>query len=281
MHNKKKVSVIIPVYNRAGWIGDCIDSVLSQTYENFELIIVDDGSSDATQDIVKKYKGNSENIKVLFQHNKGVSSARNLGIKAAGGEFIAFLDSDDMWKPEKLESQISYFDLHKSAFVCQTDEMWVRNGKRVNPGKRHKKPSGDIFIPSLSLCLVSPSAVMMKTAFFEKAGLFDEDMIACEDYDLWLRASLLFDFHIIEESLVVKRGGHADQLSSLPNLDKFRIYSIKKIIENGINNQEKKKAAIDKIIEKCGIYSNGCKKRCKWEEYSVYQSIKENMEKKI
>jgi glycosyltransferase involved in cell wall biosynthesis len=281
MNNKNKVSVIIPVYNRDGWIGDCIDSVLSQTYENFELIVVDDGSTDSTQDIFKKYRENNENIKVLFQQNKGVSSARNLGIKAAEGEYIAFLDSDDIWKSEKLETQISYFNLTPGAYVCQTDEVWIRNGKRVNPGKRHKKPSGDIFIDSLSLCLVSPSAVMMKKDFFEKAGLFDEEMTACEDYDLWLRASLLFDFHIVEEPLVVKRGGHSDQLSSLPNLDKFRIYSIKKIVENGIKHRAKEKAAIDKIIEKCSIYSNGCKKRCKWEEYAVYQSIKKDMEKKI
>lgn len=275
------ISVIIPVFNRAWCIGEAVKSVLQQTCRNFELIVVDDGSDDETGQILKKYKENHENIKVLFQKNKGVSAARNLGIKNSKGDFLAFLDSDDLWEPQKLEVQIEYFKNNKNSFVCQTEEIWVKNNKRINPKKKHKKPEGDIFIPSLSLCLVSPSAVMMKKEFFDKAGLFDEKMTACEDYDLWLRASLLFDFNLIEKPFVIKRGGHFDQLSSIPLLDKFRIYSIKKILDNKNLEKEKEIAALEKIIEKCQIYMEGCKKRYKIEEYLIYELIKKEMEKKI
>ncbi|MDY0131475.1 MAG: glycosyltransferase family 2 protein [Desulforegulaceae bacterium] len=275
------ISVIIPVYNRAWCIHQAIDSVLDQTYKNIELIIVDDGSDDETGDILKNYEKNHGIVKVLFQENKGVSAARNFGIKNSRGDFIAFLDSDDFWEPKKLEIQVDYFIENKTAIVCQTEEIWIRKNKRINPKKRHKKPFGDIFIPSLSLCLVSPSAVMMKREFFYKSGLFDEKMIACEDYDLWLRASLLFDFHLIESPLVVKRGGHEDQLSSLPFLDKFRIYSIKKILDQGISHREKEVAAIEKAIEKSLIYMEGCKKRFKMEEYFIYKSLKREMEEKL
>lgn len=275
------ISVIIPVYNRAWCIKDALDSVINQTYRNIELVVVDDGSDDETGQILKNYKDNHENIKVLFQKNRGVSSSRNLGILNSNGDFIAFLDSDDLWEPKKLETQIGYFEADKSAVVCQTEEIWIRNNKRINPRKRHKKPCGDIFIPSLSLCLVSPSAVMMKREFFERTGLFDEKMTACEDYDLWLRASMFFDFHLVDRPLVIKRGGHSDQLSSLPLLDKFRIYSIKKILDQGIPQKEKKTAALEKIIEKCMIYMEGCKKRFKMEEYCVYDALKREMEKKL
>ncbi|MCB9481266.1 MAG: glycosyltransferase family 2 protein [Desulfobacteraceae bacterium] len=279
--NNNLISVIIPVYNRAWCIKEALDCVLQQTYKNFELIVVNDGSDDETGQILEKYKDNHENIKVLFQKNRGVSASRNLGILNSSGGFIAFLDSDDLWDSRKLEVQFDYFMKNKNAVVCQTEEIWIRNNKRINPKKRHKKPFGDIFVPSLSLCLVSPSAVMMKKEFFEKAGRFDEKMTACEDYDLWLRSSLLFDFHLIESPLVIKRGGHCDQLSSLPLLDKFRIYSIKKILDNGICDRKKEICAVDKIVEKCVIYMEGCKKRFKMEEYFLYDCLKKEMEKKI
>lgn len=273
MRFSKKVSVIVPVFNREWCIEDCLISVLNQTYKNFELIVVNDGSFDKTSEIIESVKLNHNNVTIINQENKGVSAARNAGIKACSGDYIAFLDSDDSWTKDKLETQIDFFEKNQEALVCQTDEIWIRNGKRINPKKRHKKPSGDIFIPSLSLCLVSPSAVMMKKEFFTKAGLFDESMIACEDYDLWLRGSLLFDFFTIEKQCVIKKGGHLDQLSAMARLDNFRIYSLNKILQSGISDKEKQKACIEKLMEKCFICTNGCKKRYKWEEYYIYKTI--------
>ncbi len=252
------VSVIIPTYNR-GWIlKEAIESVLAQDFVEFELIVVDDGSTDNTRDILNEYK---EDIIICRQPNKGVSAARNLGIASASGRFIAFLDSDDFWLPNKLAAQIDFFNSNQDALICQTEEIWIRNRKRVNPKKRHQKFSGHIFQDSLSLCLISPSAVMIKRSLFEEIDLFDESLPACEDYDLWLRISCRHPVYLIDTPLIIKRGGHADQLSRLPALDKYRIQALKKIIESNLLSKEQYLAAVKTLQEKCAIYSQGCLKR--------------------
>ena len=280
MLKKSRTSIIIPVYNRPWCIKESIDSVLNQTCQDFELILIDDGSTDSTGQILEDYRNRYKSVKVIFQENKGVSSARNTGIENSDGEFIAFLDSDDLWIPEKLEIQKNFFEENDSV-ICQTEETWIRNGKRINPKFRHKKPSGDIFISSLALCLVSPSAVMMRREFFEKTGLFDTSMKACEDYDLWLRGAIFFDFGLIDKPLVIKRGGHEDQLSAIPLLDKLRIYSLDKILSMGIDDAAKRKACILKLAEKCEIYMAGCKKRGKWEEFFIYESLMNYWRKRV
>jgi len=276
---KPAVTIIIPVYNREWCIKRSIDSVLNQTFQDFEIIIVNDGSTDNTSMILNEY-ANINNVEVIKQKNQGVSKARNTGIKHSNGEYISFLDSDDLWEKEKLQIQIDFFNQNKNCMVCQTEETWIRNNKKINPKFRHKKPSGDIFIPSLSLCLVSPSAVMMKKSFFKHVGLFDTSMPACEDYDLWLRSSLLFKFGLIDVQAVIKHGGHEDQLSTLPLLDKYRIYSIVKILDTFTLDADKKDATIKKLEEKCKILMNGCLKRKKWEEALIYKSISSYWKKK-
>jgi glycosyltransferase involved in cell wall biosynthesis len=269
---KPQVSIIIPTYNRAWIIEEAIDSVLAQDYTEFELIVVDDGSTDQTSDVLNAY-GND--IKVLCQKNKGVSAARNRGIAEASGKFIAFLDSDDLWHPQKLSAQIDFFNQTPDALICQTEEIWVRNGLRVNPKKRHKKPSGMIFKPSLKLCLVSPSAVMIHRGLFDRVGGFDETLAACEDYDLWLRISCRFPIHLIDTPLIIKRGGHEDQLSRGTGLDKFRIKAIKKIIKSGLLSDDQRRAAVKTLKKKCDIYAAGCRKRGREEEAWYYTSLSE------
>jgi len=270
---KPQVSVIIPTYNR-GWIlKEAIDSVLAQDYKDLELIVVDDGSTDNTFEILASY-GND--IKVLFQENKGVSAARNRGITEASGQLIAFLDSDDLWLPRKLSTQIDFFNQMPDALICQTEEIWVRNGIRVNPKKRHKKPSGMIFEPSLELCLVSPSAVMIRRSLFDRVGEFDITLPACEDYDLWLRISCRFPVYLIDTPLIIKRGGHDDQLSSMKGLDKFRIKAIEKVINSGRLTEDQYRAAVKALKEKCKIYSDGCRKRRREEEALYYAKLADN-----
>ncbi|MGD2186584.1 MAG: glycosyltransferase, partial [Desulfobacterales bacterium] len=225
---KPLVSVIIPTYNRGWIVKEAIDSVLAQDFYDYELIVVDDGSDDNTSTILKSY---GKKITVLHQPNQGVSAARNHGIAAASGRLIAFLDSDDLWLPRKLLTQVKFFNDHPDAVINQTQERWVRNGVRVNPKKRHHKFSGMIFERSLALCLVSPSAVMIKKSLFRTVGIFDESLPACEDYDLWLRISCRYPVHLIETPLIIKRGGHDDQLSKAAGLDKYRIQSLVKIID--------------------------------------------------
>ena len=271
---KPQVSVIIPTYNRSWIIKEAIDSVLAQDYKEFELIVVDDGSTDHTSDVLDSSRNV---IKVLSQKNKGVSAARNRGIAEASGKFIAFLDSDDLWLPQKLSAQVEFFNQTPNALICQTEEVWIRNGLRVNPKKRHKKLSGMIFKPSLELCLVSPSAVMIQRSLFDRVGEFDETLPACEDYDLWLRISCRFPVHLIDRPLIIKRGGHDDQLSSRAGLDKFRIKSIEKIIKSGLLSDDQHLAAVKTLKKKCDIYATGCRKRGREEEALYYTSLSERI----
>ena len=275
--NKKKqkkplISVIIPTYNRGWIIEEAVDSVLSQVYRDFELIIVDDGSTDNTLEILNSYQ---DDITVFRQNNHGVSTARNRGITAASGRFIAFLDSDDLWLPQKLFRQVEFFNKNQDAQICQTEETWIRKGVRVNPKKRHKKPEGMIFEQSLALCLVSPSAVMIRRSLFDEVGVFDEKLPVCEDYDLWLRISCRFPVYLIDTSLIIKRGGHDDQLSASSGLDKFRIESLKKIITSDLLSKIQYRAAVKTLKEKCAIYAAGCRKRGRKEEALYYTSLSE------
>jgi len=266
-----QVSVIIPTYNR-GWIlRDAIDSVMAQDYKDYELIVVDDGSTDNTPEILKNYP----DIIVLKQKNRGVSAARNAGVQISKADNIAFLDSDDLWLPGKLQSQFNFFNTNPSAQICQTEEIWIRNGVRVNAKKRHRKQQGMIFDRCLDLCIISPSAVMMKKSLFIKVGGFDETLPACEDYDLWLRIASWCPVYLIEEALIIKRGGHSDQLSKIPGLDRFRIRALKKLLDSGSLKSKQHEAAIKTLQEKCEIYATGCLKRGRVEEAKEYLRIPE------
>lgn len=264
------VSIIIPTYNRAWIVRDAIDSVLGQTYADFELIVVDDGSTDRTPEILNSY---GDRLRVIRQANQGVSAARNRGIGASSGPLIALLDSDDIWLPEKLTVQVDFFKKHPSALICQTEEIWIRNCLRVNPGKRHRKPSGVIFERSLDLCLVSPSAVMVRRALLEVVGLFDENLPACEDYDLWLRVGCRFPVHLIDKPLTIKRGGHEDQLSRQSSLDRYRIRSLVKLIEAGGLTLIQRNLAVIALRKKCTVFANGCLKRGRLEEALHYTTL--------
>lgn len=270
LYAQEGVSVIIPVYNRPEFLKEALDSVLKQTFLNFEIIVIDDGSTDSTSDVINSY---GDKIVKIRQDNKGVSSARNRGIMAAKYDFIAFLDSDDLWMEQKLERQMDFFHKNPGASVCQAGEIWIRRGKRVNPCKKHIKPSGMIFEQSLNLCLVSPSAVMLKKSVFHEVGYFNENFPACEDYDLWLRITCTIPVFLIDEPLVIKRGGHEGQLSSMDSLDKYRIMSISQLIDSGRLDDFQKNAALKVLGEKCRIYSAGCVKRGKDVEASEIMAI--------
>jgi glycosyltransferase involved in cell wall biosynthesis len=265
-----QVSVIIPTYNRSWCLAEAVDSVLSQDFSGFELIVVDDGSADGTPQLLKGY---GDALRVLRQDNHGVSAARNAGIAASHAGLIAFLDSDDLWLPGKLRRQVEFFASHPEALICQTEELWVKNGRRVNPGKRHRKRDGMIFEPSLELCLVSPSAVMVRRELFDGVGLFDEALPACEDYDLWLRVSCRFPVHLIETAFIVKRGGHADQLSRAWGLDRFRIASMMKLLSGGSLNEVQRQAAWRVLRRKCVVYAGGCRKRGRLAEAEHFERL--------
>jgi glycosyltransferase involved in cell wall biosynthesis len=275
-----KVSVIIPTFNRPQKVVRAVTSVLNQSAKDFEIIVVDDGSSDSTNRALAKYMAT---IKYIRQPvTRGVSAARNIGIKSSMAPWVAFLDSDDYWLHDKLCSQMKFIDQNAETVACQTKEIWIRKGKRVNPKAKHKKPSGDVFRQSLKLCLVSPSSVIVKRSLFEEVGLFDESLPAAEDYDLWLRISCRYPIYLIDKELVVKEGGHEDQLSQrFTGMDRFRIRAIVKVIESGILSSDQISAAMEELSIKCRIYGNGCIKRGKIEEGYFYLSLPKRLASKI
>jgi hypothetical protein len=260
------ISVIIPTYNRAKLLVEAVCSVLGQKGcpEGLEIIVVDDGSTDDTRASLAAVPGD---IRYIRTGHSGVSAARNVGISESGGQWIAFLDSDDLWLPGKLCAQMKFFSDHPESLLCQTAEIWIRNGRRVNPRKYHRKPAGYCFPLLLERCLVSPSAVVINRRLFDCIGLFDESLPACEDYDLWLRAGCRFPIGLVEEPLTVKRGGHPDQLSAtIANLDRYRMEAILKLLRTTPLEPDLRSAAENMLEKKRRIYSEGCRKRGKVSE---------------
>ncbi len=258
-----EVSVVIPTRDRADLVGRAIASVLAQSRPPDEVIVVDDGSTDATEEAVRRFAG----VRYLGVEPRGVSGARNHGIAAASGEWLAFLDSDDEWLPEKLEEQLAALAAQPEYRVCHADEIWIRNGRRVNPRRRHAKQGGWIFRHCLPLCAISPSAVVIHRSIFERVGLFDEELPACEDYDLWLRVSALYPVLYVDRPLIRKYGGHADQLSrTVEALDRYRIRALEKILASDVLGPDDRRAAEETLAEKARIYVQGVMKRGREDE---------------
>ncbi len=223
------VSVVIPTYNRAYILGKAIESVLSQTFKDLELIVVDDGSTDETESLVKKYPSV---IYIKHSQRRGVAAARNTGIKYAKGRYIAFLDSDDAFVKKKLEKQVDFFEKNPDYYLVQTEEVWFKGKKRLNPKKHHKKAEGWFFHRAIKLCVVSMSTILIKKEVFQRLGLFDENFPVCEDYEFWLRVSLFYPMGLLNEYLVVKSGGRGDQLSARKGLDFYRVLALIKLFKN-------------------------------------------------
>ena len=243
---------------------------MAQTRRPAEVIVVDDGSTDGTAELVEE---RFPDALLQRQENLGVSAARNRGIEASTGEWIALLDSDDEWRPEKLDRQLAALRDHPELRICHTDEIWIRNGRRVNPRQIHAKHGGWIFEQCLPLCAMSPSSILIHRGVFDDVGLFDETMPACEDYDLWLRMCSRYPVLYVDEPLVVKYGGHEDQLSSrIWGLDRFRIQALEKILREDHLSRDDQAAALAMLLEKIQIYLAGVRKRGRAKEAAEYEA---------
>jgi glycosyltransferase involved in cell wall biosynthesis len=274
MDKKIFFSIIIPAYNRKRFLEKAIDSVLSQTIPAFELIIVDDGSTDGTKDIVLSRQ--DHRIKYLYQNNRGVSSARNKGLREATGNFIAFLDSDDWWAREKLKKAVTYIHKYPGIKIFHTEETWFKNGQFLKQMAKHRKPTGWVYTDALPLCCISISTAVINRSVFNDIGYFDESLEACEDYDFWLRATNKYEVKLIPEALTLKDGGRPDQLSSrVWGLDRFRIIALEKMLKSGDLTEEKYKKTFQQLSRKCGIFSLGAEKRGKTKEAEYYKKIME------
>lgn len=264
-------SIIIPTYNRKDFLKIALFSVLAQRFKNFEVIIVDDGSTDGTQAFVKQIK--DKRVKYLFQENKGPSSARNLGIKKAQNRWLCFLDSDDRFRKEKLTLTYEYIKRYPAYRIFHTEEIWYRNQLYLAPKKEHTKPQGWIFPQALKICCLSLSTACIHKNVFKKIGLFDEKFPVCEDYEFWLRATLFFKVKLIPEYLTIKEGGHPDQQSQRKGLDRYRVLAIDKIIRNYPLSEDYLKKAKETLKEKARIYIEGAKKRKKLKEAKEIEKI--------
>ncbi|HYK64209.1 MAG TPA: glycosyltransferase family A protein, partial [Patescibacteria group bacterium] len=206
--------------------------------------------------------------------HSGPAAARNSGVVLARAPMIAFLDSDDLWAPTKLERQVAFMRANPACAISQTGEIWIRNGRRVNPGRRHVKRAGDIFVDSLRTCLISMSATMMRTDLFRSLGGFDEIMTAAEDYDLWLRILADHEAGLLDELLVTRRGGRPDQTSAAtPALDRFRILALVKVLDNERLSPARRGAVVEVLSEKCRIYAGGLQRRGRIDAARFYESI--------
>ena len=265
----EEISVIIPTYNRCDLLKRAINSVIKQTITPKEIIIVDNGSTDQTYQMVSSL---FPEINYFIEKKRGVSAARNKGILESKSKWIAFLDSDDAWKPTKLEKQMEFSIFNQDKYrIIHTDENWYRNKKFLNQLKKHKKSGGNIFKNSLQLCCISPSSVVLKKQIFEEYGLFDENLEVCEDYDMWIRITAKEEVGFLDSPLVLKYGGHSDQLSKkFWGMDRFRIKSLEKNLKNEHFSKSQKINVLDTLIEKLTIVSDGALKRGNKEIFKKY-----------
>lgn len=253
-----KISVIIPSYNRIHTLIRAIDSVLGQDSPVDEIIVVDDGSDDGTAGQISQLY---PNLRLIQQSNRGVSAARNTGINQACHAWIALLDSDDSWLPGKISQIRQAQNRHPEFRLFHSDEIWIRNGVRVNAMKKHLKTGGWIFERCLPRCVISPSSVVLHRSLLQSVGLFDESLPACEDYDLWLRVCHQYPVHYIDCPLITKYGGHKDQLSKQYwGIDRFRIHSIHRLLQQGELSESDYAVAVSTLIIKLEILLKGAKK---------------------
>lgn len=274
MSEPVRISAIVPTHDRRHAVLRAVCSVQSQTHPVHEIIVVDDGSSDATAQAVRDtFPG----VTIVTQEQRGVSAARNRGIVDARGNWIAFLDSDDEWLPHKVERQLDALADAPEVRLCHADEIWVRNGRRVNPKHKHAKSGGWIFRRCLPLCCISPSAALVRRDVFDTVGLFDETLPVCEDYDLWLRICSREPVAFVDEPLIVKCGGHPDQLSRrFWGMDRFRIRALERILRSEHLNGDDRAAALEMLMHKVEIYMKGARKRGKEQEIRKYGAKREH-----
>ncbi|MBI5142728.1 MAG: glycosyltransferase [Nitrospirae bacterium] len=218
--NTPTVSVVIPAYNAEKYIAETLDSVMAQTYTDFEVLVVDDGSKDGTVSIAERYAElHPDQIRLIRKPNGGPSSARNAGIKAARGAYIAFNDADDLWLPEKLEKQMLFFEsLPSNVGMTYTDArsfddegLWI-----LPPGlDQYRKLGSNAYLKLLKNNVIPNCSVIVRRECFDKVGMYDQSPDIIEDYDMWLRIARQYDVDCIDDVLSIYRehhGGRSKQI---------------------------------------------------------------------
>jgi len=264
------ISVIIPTYNRLSFLKEAVASVEAQNFRDYELIVVDDGSNDGTAE----WLAGKDIMSIYLKHSGLPGKVRNAGAAVAKGQYLAFLDSDDRWLPEKLAYQQRFFTQYAALAVCHTKEIWKRGRKIISQRRQRYQKQGYIFPDALHKCIIGPSTVMLTRDLFYKLGGFAEDLEIAEDYELWLRLTAQYEVGYIDKPLVEKRAGHADQLSAkYGQIEVFRLQALLRALALGTWTCEQERLIRATIIKKCQIYARGACKRGKIAEAENYLDL--------
>jgi glycosyltransferase involved in cell wall biosynthesis len=262
------ISVVIPLYNAEKYIGDTLESVLAQTYSTFEIIVVNNSSTDSSLDIVKKYS----DVKVISQENQGPSVARNKGVALSKGDFIAFLDADDLWVPDKLKIQMEYFNNNPQVGLVYSKYTSVRNGKilRTRPQNGY---SGWIFTKLLYKSIIQTSTVMVKRECLDAVGPYDESFSLGDEYDMFLRIAKKFQCGFVDKGLIRYRIHDNNTSKNVFLFDKENLGVYKKIYNNFTDLDGKQKRILRKRIARYSMkVAEGLNSQGKLEESKKYQN---------
>jgi len=250
-----RVSVIIPTYNRADLIGETIESVLKQTFDDFEIIIVDDGSTDATGEVVRKFDGP---IKYLYQDNRGRSCARNRGFEASSGDYVCFLDSDDVLKPMMIERQVSLLDSNSNLGFVYSDYQFINQTGEILPVpevfRRHPLRRGRIFHFLIYFDFIPPSSVLSRRECINKIGLFESSLEPAEDLDWLLRMTSLYETDYVSDPLFLFR--KHDGNTPTPALEEATIRVIMRHLSDERTKQSLGAEWRDNYFELCLMVAN-------------------------
>lgn len=245
-----KVSIVIPAYNAARYVKEAVDSALAQTYSNTETVAIDDGSTDDTRKVLEPYIAQSK-IKYIYQKNKGLAGARNTGIKDSSGEYIAFLDADDVFLPEKIEEQVKTLEANRSYDVCYCDISHFDDSGRFYH-HRYKYPSGEILEPLLRKQFINPLTVAARRELFDKYGYFDEGLRRSEDWDLWLRwAHAGVKFYYLDKILAkyrIRSVGNLSSIESEPEMKEKNLLIFERF-GGQLSEKEKEKYRFENILK--------------------------------
>ena len=268
------LSVVIPTWNRRALLTEALRSVLAcepPAGWDFEVIVADDGSTDGTPDMVEEVARRDRRVRPMVLPHYGFPGAvRNRGVEGAEGSVVAFLDSDDVWAPEKLALQLP-LHRHASVVISHTREVWLRNGREVSQaGQRHRR-SGAIFSDALRKCIIGPSTVMIDTDLYRRSGGFREDLEVAEDYEFWLRLTAVAEVHYVDEPLTGKRAGDWPQLSrKYDHIEGFRIEGLRNLVDTGFFSSHcdaaVQRAAARELARKLRLFARGARKRGRYEE---------------
>jgi len=226
MENRPKVSIIIPCFNASATIGETLASIKKQTFKDFEVIVVNDGSTDDTNHILASHAEKlKSSLKIINQTNQGQTVAKNVGIRNSQGQFIAFLDSDDLWAPEKLEYQLAYMEPRPHLALCYTEGILINEkGDKIGVVNASSAHRGKCFDKLLVRNNIVASSVLIKREILDMVGLFDEDFKACENWDMWIRISKVSEIEYLARPLTYYRV-HLTNMSK--NVDKMYTYRLK------------------------------------------------------